>query len=118
LYIVTELLRLSEGIQDKMIECTVTVKNKLGLHARPATTLVKKASRFKSDIFLIKDGQQVNAKSIMGVMSLTAERGSRIKIVAQGEDEELAIKCLVQLFEQEFEEEEEEVLRVYGQQKG
>ncbi|HDI52350.1 phosphocarrier protein HPr [candidate division KSB1 bacterium] len=83
---------------------TVTIKNKLGLHARPAALLVRTASKFKSDIKLIKDGQEVNGKSIMGVMMLAAEMGSKITIYAEGKDAQLAVDKLAELFENKFEE--------------
>jgi len=87
-----------------MIEKTVQVKNKLGIHARPAALLVRTASRFRSDIWLVKNGQTVNGKSIMSVMSLAAEPGSQIIIRASGEDEREAVEKLVSLFENKFEE--------------
>jgi len=88
-----------------MIERTIKIKNKLGLHARPAAVFVKTASRFKSDIFLIKDGQQVNGKSIMGVLMLAAEKGSEVTLRIDGEDEIAAMETLLQLFENKFNEE-------------
>ena len=87
-----------------MIEKKVKVKNKLGIHARPAAMLVRTASRFRSDIWLIKNGQMVNGKSIMSVMSLAAEPGSEITIRAEGEDEQQAVEKIVTLFENKFEE--------------
>jgi phosphotransferase system HPr (HPr) family protein len=87
-----------------MVEKTVTVKNKLGIHARPAALLVRTAAKFKSNIYLIKDGQTVNGKSIMSVMSLAAEPGSKIVIRAEGEDEKAAVNKLAELFENKFEE--------------
>lgn len=87
-----------------MVEKTVTVKNKLGIHARPAALLVRTAAKFKSNIYLIKDGQTVNGKSIMSVMSLAAEQGSKIVIRAEGEDEKAAVNKLAELFENKFEE--------------
>ena len=87
-----------------MIEKKVKVKNKLGIHARPAAMLVRTASRFRSDIWLIKNGQMVNGKSIMSVMSLAAEPGSEITIRAEGEDEQQAVEKIVTLFENKVEE--------------
>jgi len=69
-----------------MPERTVTIVNKLGLHARPAAEIVKTAARFKSNITIIRDELEVNGKSIMGVMMLAAECGSTILIRAEGED--------------------------------
>ena len=88
-----------------MIKKTITVQNKLGLHARPAALVVSEASRFGSEVHLNKDGLEVNAKSIMGVMMLAAEMGSQILITADGEDEEVAVQALEALFASKFDEE-------------
>jgi len=84
------------------VEQEIKVTNKLGLHARPAVLLVKAASQFKSDIKLIKEDIEVNAKSIMGVLILAAEKGSTVKIIANGVDETEAIKAIIALFEEGF----------------
>jgi phosphocarrier protein HPr len=88
-----------------MVKKTITILNRLGLHARPAALVVSEASRFGAEIHLNKDGLEVNAKSIMGVMMLAAEMGSQILITAHGEDEEAAIKALEALFVSKFDEE-------------
>ncbi|MCD6531670.1 HPr family phosphocarrier protein [bacterium] len=88
-----------------MVEKEVEVVNKLGLHARPAMMLVKTASQFQSEIKIIKDNVNVNAKSIMGVLVLAAEKGSKLKIVAEGPDEEEAVEALAKLFAEGFGEE-------------
>jgi phosphocarrier protein HPr len=88
-----------------MTEKIITVQNTLGLHARPAAMVVSEANRFRSEIHLTKDGLDVNAKSIMGVMMLAAEMGSQILIAAEGEDEQLAVEALVVLFASKFDEE-------------
>jgi phosphocarrier protein len=75
-------------------ERSVTVANRLGIHARPAAELVKIASTFASMIEISKDGQWVNAKSIMGVMTLAAEQGSVLTIRANGEDAEAAVEAV------------------------
>lgn len=80
----------------------VTVVNKLGLHARPAVLLVKIASQFKSDIKLIKEDVEVNAKSIMGVLILAAEQDSKLLIITDGSDEIEAIESIVKLFKDSF----------------
>lgn len=67
---------------------TVTVKNKLGLHARPSALLVRAATKYRSEFFIEKDGTKVNGKSIMGVMMLAAECGSTLELIADGVDEE------------------------------
>jgi len=88
-----------------VVEKEVEVVNKLGLHARPAMMLVKTASQFQSEIKIIKDNMNVNAKSIMGVLVLAAEKGSKLKIVAEGPDEEEAVEALAKLFADGFGEE-------------
>jgi phosphocarrier protein len=89
-----------------MIQKTIEIKNKLGLHARPAAQFVKTASKFKSDVFLSRNSNhEVNGKSIMGVMMLAAEMGSQLTIIVQGEDEHDALAALVELIENKFYEE-------------
>jgi phosphocarrier protein len=85
-----------------MIERNVTIKNRAGLHTRPAASLVKLAAKFKSDFFIEKDGFEINGKSIIGVMTLAAEQGSTLKLRFSGEDEEDAAKAMVELFDQGF----------------
>jgi phosphocarrier protein len=81
-----------------------TVKNHLGIHARPSALVVRNASRFKAEIFLSKgDTQRINGKSIMGVMMLAAEQGSQILVEAEGEDEGEAVETLARLLESNFE---------------
>ncbi|HOO73795.1 MAG TPA: HPr family phosphocarrier protein [Tepiditoga sp.] len=76
---------------------SVILENKTGLHARPAADFVKKASSFKSDIKLIKDGSEFNGKSILNVLSMGAVKGTKITIKAEGADEDLAVSNLVSL---------------------
>lgn len=85
-----------------MIEKNFVIENSHGLHARPAAQLVRLASQFGSDIFIIKDGMEVNGKSIMGVMMLAAEVGSEITIRVHGKDEDDAIEALGDLLENKF----------------
>jgi phosphocarrier protein HPr len=88
-----------------MIQQDIEVINTLGLHARPAAQFVKIASLSDSEVFIEKDGVRVNGKSIMGVMMLAAEMGSRLTIIVDGPDEgELMVK-LVELFKNKFYEE-------------
>ena len=88
-----------------MIEVTIKIVNKLGLHARPASLFVKIAGQFESNIKVEKDGVEVNGKSIMGVMMLAAEQGSKITIIAEGVDEKEAVDSLVKLIaERKFDE--------------
>ncbi|WP_374347404.1 HPr family phosphocarrier protein [Chitinimonas sp.] len=84
----------------------VDIINKLGLHARASSKLTQLASRFKSEVWLSRNGKRVNAKSIMGVMMLAAAKGSRITIDTQGEDEEAAMAALVELIANRFDESE------------
>ncbi len=83
---------------------TVEIVNAAGMHARPAAELVKLAGRFNAEIRVEKDGLEVNGKSIMGVLMLAAERGSRLKISARGDDAEHAVSALSELVERGFDE--------------
>jgi len=78
------------------------IRNKLGLHARAAALLVKQANQFASDIKIEKDGLEVNAKSIMGVMMLAAAKDSRVTLKAQGPDSREALNALGELFRNKF----------------
>ena len=81
------------------------VSNKLGIHARPAALFVKTASRFHCDIFVEKDGEKVNGKSIMGLMMLAAAKGCDVRIKAVGSDEQVALEAISRLIEDKFHEE-------------
>ncbi len=85
-----------------MIERTVRIANRNGLHARPAAEIVKLASRYQSDITLLRDDLEVNGKSIMGVMMLAAEFGSSLVLRAAGPDAEQAVSALSDLIERKF----------------
>ncbi len=85
-----------------MQEVTFTLRNKVGLHARPAAVLVQRAKNFKSRISLSKDARTVDAKSILNVLTLGAERGAVVTLRADGEDEALAVNDLSQLIESNF----------------
>ncbi|MDQ3951135.1 MAG: HPr family phosphocarrier protein [Gemmatimonadota bacterium] len=85
-----------------MIERTVRIANRNGLHARPAAEIVKLASRYQSDITLLRDDLEVNGKSIMGVMMLAAEFGSSLVLRAAGPDAEQAVSALSNLIERKF----------------
>ena len=80
----------------------VMVKNQVGLHARPATFFIQRANEFKSSIWVEKDERRVNAKSLLGVLSLGIVKGTSISIIADGSDEEEAVKTLVELIESNF----------------
>ncbi|MGK0184714.1 MAG: phosphocarrier protein HPr [Verrucomicrobiales bacterium] len=82
-----------------------TISNKLGLHARPAALFVKISNSFESEIWVEKDQEEVNGKSIMGLMMLAAGHGSLIKVRAEGEDAEAAITGLGELIDSRFSEE-------------
>src|SRR4051794_21925797 len=82
----------------------LVVTNKLGIHARPAAMFVRTANRFNCDIFVEKDGEKVNGKSIMGLMMLAAGPGSKLTIHAQGHDASQAIAELETLFKSKFDE--------------
>ncbi|HHE46071.1 MAG TPA: HPr family phosphocarrier protein [Bacteroidetes bacterium] len=88
-----------------MVSAEVKITNKLGLHARPATKLVRTAASGKSEVFLEKNGQRINAQSILGVMLLQAEQGSTLKIEVVGEDEQDILNSLVELIRSKFGEE-------------
>jgi len=88
-----------------MIERIVKVINRAGIHARPSAILVQATKNFKSNIYIEKDDYRINAKSIMGIITLGAGYGTELKIIADGEDEEKAIEILIKLFESKFEEE-------------
>lgn len=85
-----------------MLTRDVTISNKLGLHARAAAKLVGIASGYGAEIFLEKDGQRINGKSIMGVMMLAASRGTVLQLQASGEDAEQAMHALVALIDDKF----------------
>lgn len=87
-----------------MIQREVMIKNRAGLHTRPAASLVKLAAKFKADFFVDKDGFEINGKSIIGVMTLAADQGSKLMLRFSGEDEEDACKAIVDLFERGFDE--------------
>jgi len=88
-----------------MTEQTVIIVNRAGIHARPAAVLVQSAKDFISNIYFEKGSDRINAKSIMGILTLAATYGTELKIIAEGEDEEQAVEAIVRLFESKFEEE-------------
>ncbi|MBK5243550.1 MAG: HPr family phosphocarrier protein [Eubacteriaceae bacterium] len=85
-----------------MVVKEVTVLNATGLHARPASMFVQTAGKFKANIFVIKEGNSINAKSIMGIMAGGISQGTTIQIKAEGEDEADAVDALVQLINDKF----------------
>ncbi|HNZ58038.1 MAG TPA: HPr family phosphocarrier protein [Syntrophorhabdaceae bacterium] len=87
-----------------MLEGIFIIKNRLGLHARPAATFVKKANKYKSNIWVEKDGTEVNGKSIMGLLMLACPLGSKIMLKVDGVDEQMAFEELGQLIDEGFQE--------------
>jgi phosphocarrier protein len=85
-----------------MVERSVQIVNKNGLHARPAAEVVKAASKFKSEITIVRDDLEVNGKSIMGVMMLAAECGATLMIRANGPDAQQAVDAIAELIAQRF----------------
>lgn len=88
-----------------MIERVVKIKNKAGLHTRPAATIVKIAAKYKCDFFISRNGMNINGKSIIGVMTLAAEEGAELTLTFDGVDEEEAANEITDLFERGFDEE-------------
>lgn len=88
-----------------MVEQTVKIQNRLGLHARACSVFVKEAAKYTSHIVVGRDGLEVNGKSILGVMMLAAERGAEILLRAEGPDETTALAALVQVVNDKFGEE-------------
>ncbi|MCZ6776762.1 MAG: HPr family phosphocarrier protein [Ignavibacteria bacterium] len=87
-----------------MVERVIVIKNRTGLHTRPAATLVKTAAAFKSDFYILKDTFEINGKSIIGVMTLAADQGSTLRLKFIGPDEEQAAQAVTELFERGFDE--------------
>ena len=81
----------------------VVISNQVGLHARPATFFIQKANEFKSTVWVEKEERRVNAKSLLGVLSLGIVGGTKIRIIVDGSDEEAALNALVELVESGFE---------------
>lgn len=88
-----------------MTERKVTVVNRAGIHARPSALIVQTTKNFKCSIYFEKDRNKINAKSIMGIITLGAAYGTVLNIIADGEDEEAAVDSIARLFESKFEEE-------------
>ena len=80
----------------------VTVENQVGLHARPATFFIQKANEFKSSIWVEVEDRKINAKSLLGVLSMGITKGTRISIIAEGPDEEEAVKALTEMLVKEI----------------
>jgi phosphocarrier protein len=90
---------------DETVDKDLTVRNKMGLHARPAAMIVQAANKFPCDVTLEKDGQNVNGKSIMGVLMLAAAKGTTVHVHAEGEEAQKCAEAIAELFEKGFNEE-------------
>ncbi len=91
-------------MSEELVEKDCVVRNKMGLHARPAAKLVQAANKFRCEVTLTKDGQDVNAKSIMGVLMLAAAQGTQVHVKAEGENADAAVAAIAALFEKGFDE--------------
>ena len=97
-------MAVAEGFSSIMLERDIVVSNRLGLHARASAKLVQLVSSFKSTVWIISKGRDVNAQSIMGVMMLAAGMGTSLTVRAEGEDEGAALAAVVELFDRKFDE--------------
>jgi len=95
----------ARGAQEQKLEKELTVVNRLGLHARPAAMFVRIASRHRAEIWVSKEGEEVNGKSIMGLMMLAAGQGSKLRIRCDGPDADKAMEELEELIKAGFNEE-------------
>ena len=99
------LKRRSGASSDQKVEKEITILNRLGLHARPAAMFVRVATRYRAEIWVDKEGEQINGKSIMGLMMLAAGQGSKLHILAEGPDAAEAVRDLEALIKTRFNEE-------------
>ena len=89
-----------------MLDKTVTIRNKLGLHARAAVKFVNLANRFGASVKIVKDGDEIDGKSILGILTLAATQGTTIRLLTAGKDEEAAMAALIELIANRFDEKE------------
>jgi phosphocarrier protein len=89
-----------------MLDRSVTIRNKLGLHARAAVKFVNLANRFVASVKIVKDGDEIDGKSILGILTLAATQGTTIRLVVSGKDEEAAMAALIELIANRFDEKE------------
>jgi phosphocarrier protein len=89
-----------------MLEHRMTIRNKLGLHARAAVKFVNLSNRFVASVKIVKDGSEIDGKSILGILTLAATQGSEISLLVAGKDEEAALKALSDLINNRFDEKE------------
>ena len=99
------LLNRKTTARAQKIEKDIAITNRLGLHARPAAMFVRIASRFRSEVWVSKEGEEVNGKSIMGLMMLAAGKGSQLHLRCEGPDADKAVEELEQLIKSNFNEE-------------
>src|SRR5256885_712189 len=99
------LNRRSASASKEKVEKEITIVNRLGLHARPAAMFVRVSSRFRADIWVSKEGEEINGKSIMGLMMLAAGQGSKLRVRAEGPDAAEAVKEIEELIQSRFNEE-------------
>ena len=100
------LLRRRAGTEEReqKVEKEITIVNRLGLHARPAAMFVRIASRYRAEVWVAKESEEVNGKSIMGLMMLAAGQGSKLKICCEGADADKVMEDLEELIRQKFNE--------------
>jgi phosphocarrier protein HPr len=89
-----------------MLEQRITIRNKLGLHARAAVKFVNLSNRFVASVKIVKDGSEIDGKSILGILTLAATQGSEITLLVSGKDEEAALKAISDLINNRFDEKE------------
>ena len=99
------LHRRSAPASSEKVEKEITIVNRLGLHARPAAMFVRVVSRFRCEIWVAKEGEEINGKSIMGLMMLAAGQGSKLRVRAEGPDAAEAVREIEQLIQSRFNEE-------------
>ncbi|HVA67405.1 MAG TPA: HPr family phosphocarrier protein [Elusimicrobiota bacterium] len=87
-----------------MQEQELEIKNRLGFHARPAALFAKEAAKYRSSITVCKDGLEINGKSVLGLLMMAAESGSRLRVRAEGPDEKEALAAIARLFAEKFQE--------------
>ena len=95
---------MSDNDENREVVRTVVIRNRLGMHARAAVKFVQAAGTFTSEIFVRKDGEEVNGKSIMGLLTLVAALGTKIELVARGVDADRAIEAIAALVDRGFDE--------------
>lgn len=98
------LMEKTDSAAGTQLTKELLVQNKMGIHARPAAMIVRITNKFKAEVFVEKEGEQVNGKSIMGLMMLAAGRGSKVKFLASGADAEQMLTELEALFAKKFDE--------------